>query len=196
MHDIRSPWRDLAELWNERFDRLAAYLDDIQQGSFSMPNTLTVSTPSDREIVLTRDFDAPRALVFEAMSKPEHLSQWWGPAGSTVAYIEMDYRPGGKWRVVERDAKGEEWGFRGEVREIVPPEKIVQTFEFEGMPGHISVETMRLEDLGGRTRLIVTSVFDSVQDRDGMLQSGMEKGAGESYDRLEAYLKTLSVAQH
>jgi uncharacterized protein YndB with AHSA1/START domain len=92
---------------------------------------------------------------------------------------------------VERAKDGPESGFRGEVREIVPPERIVQTFEWEGLPGHISVETMQLEDLGGRTRITVTSVFDSVEDRDGMLQSGMEQGAGESYDRLEAYLQTL-----
>jgi uncharacterized protein YndB with AHSA1/START domain len=187
---------ELVQLRNQRFDRLARYLHDIQQGSFvrTMPNTLTVTTPSDLEIVLTREFDAPRALVFEALSKPEHLRHWWGQASSTLTHCEMDFRPGGTWRFVERDNDGQQWGFRGEVREIVPPERIVQTFEWEGLPGHISVETMRLEDLGGRTRITVTSVFDSVEDRDGMLQRGMEQGAGESYDRLEAYLKTL-VAQ-
>jgi uncharacterized protein YndB with AHSA1/START domain len=155
---------------------------------------MTVATPSDLEIVLSREFDAPRALVFEAVSQPDHLRRWWGPTGSTLTHCEMDFRPGGKWRFVEHDKDGQEWGFRGEVREIVPPERIVQTFEFEGMPGHISVETMRLEAVGDRTRMTVTSVFASVEDRDGMLQSGMEQGAGESYDRLEEYLKTL-VAQ-
>ena len=158
-----------------------------------MPNPLTVTTPSDREIVLSREFDAPRALVFEALSKPEHLRHWWGQADSTLVHCEVDFRPGGRWRFVERDKDGQEWGFRGEVREIVPPERIVQTFEWEGLPGHISVETMQLEDLSGRTRITVTSVFDSVEDRDGMLQSGMEQGASESYDRLEAYLRTLAV---
>jgi uncharacterized protein YndB with AHSA1/START domain len=158
-----------------------------------MPNTLTVTTPSDLEIVLTREFDAPRALVFEALSKPEHLRHWWGQASSTLVHCELDFRPGGQWRFVERDQDGQEWGFRGEVRELVPPERIVQTFEWEGLPGHISVETMQLEDLGARTRLSVTSVFASVADRDGMLQSGMQQGAGESYDRLEAYLRTLAV---
>jgi uncharacterized protein YndB with AHSA1/START domain len=194
---VHTHWLELAELWNQRFDRLATYLDDIQQRSFdtTMPNTLTVNTPSDREIVLTREFDAPRALVFDALSKAEHLRHWWGQAGSTLAQCEMDFRPGGKWRFVERDKDGREWGFRGEVREIVRPEKIVETFEFDGMPGHVSVETMRLDDLEvGRTRITITSLFDSVEDRDGMLQSGMEKGAGESYDRLEAYLKTLASA--
>lgn len=158
-----------------------------------MSNTLTVTTPSDLEIVLTRDFDASRELVFDAFSQPDHVRHWWGQAGSTLAQCEMDFRPGGKWRFVERDKNGQEWGFRGEVREIVKPERIVQTFEFEGMPGHVSVETMRLEDIGGRTRVTVTSVFASVEDRDGMIQSGMEKGAGESYDRLEAYLQGLAA---
>jgi uncharacterized protein YndB with AHSA1/START domain len=153
---------------------------------------LTVSLPSPREITLTREFQAPRELVFEAFSKAEHLAHWWGQKDSTLAVCEMDFRPGGAWRLVEHAADGNEYAFRGEVREIVPPERIVQTFEFEGMPGHISVETLVLEDLGGRTRMTVTSVFDSVEDRDGMLQSGMETGAGESYDRLEAYLQTLA----
>ena len=190
---MHTSWLELAERWTQRFDRLASYLHDIQHGSFgrTMPNTLTVTTPSDLEIVLSREFDAPRALVFEALSQPEHLRHWWGQAASTLVHCELDFRPGGTWRFVERDQDGQEWGFRGEVREIVPPERIVQTFEWEGLPGHISVETMQLEDLGGRTRITVTSMFDSVEDRDGMLQSGMEQGAGESYDRLEAYLKTL-----
>ena len=159
----------------------------------TLNRSLTVSTPSDREIVLKRDFDAPREMVFKALSSSEHLRAWWGQKGSTVSVCEMDFRPGGAWRIVERDANGAEWGFRGEVREIKAPERVVQTFEFEGMPGHISVETMVLEDIEGKTRMTVTSAFDSQADRDGMLQSGMEKGAGESYDRLEAYLATLAA---
>jgi uncharacterized protein YndB with AHSA1/START domain len=154
-----------------------------------MSSTLTVSLPSDTEIVLTREFDAARELVFRAFSSCDHLKHWWGQAGSTITECRMEFRPGGAWRMVERDAGGQEWGFRGEIREVVAPEKIVQTFEFEGMPGHVSVETLVLQDLGGtRTRLVTTSVFSSVEDRDGMIQSGMEKGASESYDRLAAYL--------
>ena len=154
-------------------------------------NALKVTTPSDREIVLTREFNAPRDLVFEALSSCKHVSAWWGQAGSTMPTCELDFRPGGKWRFVERGTSGEEWAFHGEYREIARPERIVWTFEYEGMPGHVSVETMNLEDLGGRTRLVSTSVFDSQEDRDGMLQSGMEQGAGESYDRLEAHLQTM-----
>src|SRR2546423_5486985 len=133
----------------------------------SNSSVLTVTLPSDRHIELTREFDAPRDLVFLAMSKPEHLSRWWGQAGASVTVCEIDFRPGGLWRFVEHDAAGNDWGFRGEIREIAPPERVVQTFEFDGMPGHVSVETLKLEDLGGRTRLTVTSHFDSVEDRDG-----------------------------
>ena len=151
---------------------------------------LAVTLPSDREIALSREFDAPRDLVFAAFSRPEHLRHWWGRRGSTLTVCDMDFRPGGTWRMVERDADGNEWGFHGEIREIAPPERVVQTFEFEGMPGHVAVDTLRLDDLGGgRTRLTVTSAFDSVEDRDGMLQSGMEEGAGESYDQLAEYLE-------
>jgi uncharacterized protein YndB with AHSA1/START domain len=157
-----------------------------------MTSTLTVTLPSDQEIVLTREFDAPRDLVFKAFTSCDHLKHWWGQAGSTITDCRMEFRPGGAWRMIERDASGQEWGFGGEIREIVPPEKIVQTFEFDGMPGHVSVDTLVLEDLGAsRTRLVTTSLFSSVEDRDGMIQSGMEKGASESYDRLAAYLETL-----
>lgn len=154
---------------------------------------LNVTTPSDTEIVMTREFDAPRELIFEAHSKCEHLDKWWGPRKYSLEECEMDFRPGGKYRFVHRGPDGvEEHGFLGEYREIVPPEKIVWTFEWEGMPGHISVDTLTLEDLGGgRTKLIAHSLFDSKEDRDGMLQSGMEEGAAETYDRLAELLRTL-----
>jgi uncharacterized protein YndB with AHSA1/START domain len=165
--------------------------------SLSTP-TLTVSLPSDREVVLIREFDAPRDLVFEAFSKPEHIAHWWGQKGSTMPICEMDFRPGGAWRFVERAADGKEYGFHGEYREITRPERIAWTFEFEGLPGHVSVETMVFEDLvqdqsqNRRTRITATAVFDSVEDRDGMVQSGMAQGASESYERLAEYLQTLA----
>ena len=152
---------------------------------------LTVATPSDREIVMTRVFDAPRDLVFEAHTSCEHMSQWWGPRRYEIASCEMDFRPGGAWRIVHRGADGDEHGFRGEFREIVRPERIVWTFEFEGMPGHVSVDTVTFEEHDGKTTLTATSVFDTVEDRDGMLQSGMQEGAAETWDRLEEYLEEL-----
>ena len=153
---------------------------------------MTLTVPSDREIVLTRTFDAPRRLVWEALTRPEHVPQWWGPRGTTMLVDKMDLRPGGAWRFVSRGPDGSEHGFRGEYREIVPLERIVQTFEWEGLPGHISVETLTLEERDARTTITGTSVFDSVEDRDGMLQSGMETGAAETYDRLEEHLRTMA----
>jgi uncharacterized protein YndB with AHSA1/START domain len=154
-------------------------------------NELTVTTPSDREIVMTRVFDAPRDLVFEAHSSCEHMSRWWGPRRYEVDNCEIDFRPGGRWRMVHRGSEGEEHGFHGEFREIVRPERIVWTFEYEGMPGHVSVDTLTLEERDGSTLLTATSVFDSVEDRDGMLNSGMESGAAETFERLAEYLETL-----
>ena len=117
---------------------------------------LSVTTPSDRQIVMTRIFDAPRDLVFEAHTSCEHLRNWWGPRRYEIASCEVDFRPGGRWRIVHR-GEGEEHGFRGEFREIVPPERIVWTFEYEGMPGHVSVETLTLEEHDGKTTLRATA---------------------------------------
>ena len=155
--------------------------------------TTSFTTPSDREIVMERVFNAPRALVFRVTNDPELLPQWWGPARLTTNVVQWDLRPGGAWRVVQRDAGGNEYGFRGVYREIVPPERVVRTFEFEGVPGHVAVETATFEDLGGRTRLRVTSLFESVEDRDGMLQGGAESGATESWERLATLLRTAQA---
>jgi uncharacterized protein YndB with AHSA1/START domain len=151
---------------------------------------LTVTTPSEREIVMTRVFDAPRDLVFEAHTSCEHMSNWWGPRRYEISDCELDFRPGGVWRIVHR-APGEEHVFSGEYREIVRPERITWTFEWGGAPGHVSVDTLTLEEHDGRTTLTATSVFDSVEDRDGMLQSGMEEGAAETMDRLDEYVTVL-----
>ena len=154
---------------------------------------LTVTTPSDRELVMTRVFDAPRELVFDAMSSCEHMSNWWGPRKYEFVSCEIDFRPGGSWRIVHRGPDGEIPGFRGEFREIVRPERLVWTFEWEGMPGHVTVDTLTLEEHEGRTTLTSISVFDTVEDRDGTLQSGMVDGAAETYDRLAEYLELLKV---
>ena len=157
----------------------------------AISSELAITTPSDREIVMTREFDAPRDLVFEAHTSCEHVSRWWGPRKYEVVGCEIDFRPGGKWRIVHRGPDGEEYAFHGEYREIVPPERIVWTFEFEGFPGSVSVETMKLEEHDGRTTLTATSVYDTVEERDGMLQSGMEGGMNESYAALDALLERM-----
>jgi uncharacterized protein YndB with AHSA1/START domain len=172
---------------------MAGSREERGRGMAASGNTLTVTTPTDREIVMTRVFDAPRDLLFEAHSSCEHMSKWWGPRRYEVASCEIDFQPGGTWRIVQRGVDGglEEHGFHGEFREIVPPERITWTFEWEGMPGHVSVQTVEFEEQDGKTTLKTTAVFDTVEDRDGMLQSGMEGGASESMDRLEEYLEVL-----
>ncbi len=152
---------------------------------------LKLSIVSDTEIAMTREFDAPRELVFEAHSSCEHLRNWWGPRRYEVADCEMDFRPGGAWRMVHRADGEDDQVFRGEIREVVPPERIVQTFEWMGAPGHISVDTLTLEEEDGKTRVTVRSEFDTVEDRDGMLQSGMESGLAETWERLDEYLEVL-----
>lgn len=157
-------------------------------------NQLTVTTPTDLEVVMTRVFDAPRNLVFEAHTSCEHMRRWWGPSRYEVAECDIDFREGGAWRIVQRGADGEEHGFSGEFREIVRPERITWTFEYDGAPGHVSVQTVTLEEHDGKTTLTATSVYDSVQDRDATLQAGMTDGAAETWDRLEEYVETLQPA--
>jgi uncharacterized protein YndB with AHSA1/START domain len=151
--------------------------------------TTKVTLPSDLEIQVTREFDAPRDVVFKAMTDPKLIPQWWGPRRATTIVDKMDVRPGGSWRFVSREAGGTENAFRGQYREIIPSEKIVQTFEWEPMAGHISVETATLTDLpDGRTLFTTRSVFSSKEDRDGMVQSGMESGLRETYERFDEVL--------
>jgi uncharacterized protein YndB with AHSA1/START domain len=151
---------------------------------------LTITLPSDREIVMTRVFEAPRELVFKAMFTVEHVEKWWGWRENTV-HCELDFRPGGHWRFVQHSPDGPEHAFHGEFREIVPNERVVQTFEYEGMPGHVVVQTLRLEEHEGRTTVTSTSLFATTEERDGMVESGMETGAAESYNRLDEVLATL-----
>jgi uncharacterized protein YndB with AHSA1/START domain len=154
-----------------------------------MSDNLTVTLPSDLEITMVRVFEAPRALVFAAHTQCEHVKHWWGRGNPLDC--EMDFRPGGSYRFVEHAPDGQ-YAFRGEYREIQPPERIVQTFEFEGMPGHVCVETLELTEEDGKTTITSVTRFDTKEDRDGMVSSGMADGARESYDALEAYLAKLS----
>jgi uncharacterized protein YndB with AHSA1/START domain len=153
-----------------------------------MAKLQVVAEPGTQEIILTRTFDAPRERVFTAMTDPEAIRQWWGLRHSETIVDTMEARSGGSWRFVQRDADGNEYGFHGVYHDIASPERIVQTFEFEGMPGHVSLETMTLEERDGKTTATARSVFQTVDDRDGMLKSGMEQGAAESYDRLAELL--------
>ena len=148
---------------------------------------VTVTTPSDREFRIERIFAAPRERVWRAITDPALVAQWWGRGNRLV--IERDeVERGGHWRYVEHSPHGVH-GFEGRYREVVPMERVSRTFEWDGMPGHVAVETATLEDLGdGRTRLVSVSLFHTTADRDGMLHSGMETGMNESFAALDRVL--------
>jgi uncharacterized protein YndB with AHSA1/START domain len=143
---------------------------------------------SDQEVLITRMFDAPRELVWKAMTDPAAIPQWWGPRRYTTMVDRMDVRVGGGYRFVQIGEDGSEHAFRGEYREVVPPERIVQTFEYEPYAGQISVETATLEEIDGRTKLTIRARYGSKEHADGMISSGMEEGMWETYERLDDYL--------
>jgi uncharacterized protein YndB with AHSA1/START domain len=147
--------------------------------------------PGRQELFIVREFDAPRELVFKVVMDPKMIPEWWGPRYFSTVVDKMDPRPGGQWRFINRSSDGKDYAFHGVYHEVHAPEFVIDTFEFEGIPetGHASMETMRLEELpGGRTRLTTQSVFQSVADRDATLQSGMEEGVKDTYNRLEELL--------
>ncbi len=162
-------------------------------GSVANSESFRMTTPSDCEIRLTRLFDAPRALVFEAMHTPEHVKQWWGclAEGYSVPVCEIDLRPGGAWRFVNRLPNGKEVAFHGVYREIARPERVVNTEIFEEYPDVESLVTTVLTEERGKTRLTVTARYPSPEVREIVLKSGMDRGAALSYDRLEEVAATL-----
>ena len=157
-------------------------------------DSYVVTTPSETEIRLTRLFGAPPRLVFEAMTKPEHVKQWWGRLGDgySVPICEIDLRIGGKWRFVNRHPKGEA-AFHGEYREITPHSRLVFTEIFEEFPDTISVVTSLFVEDGGKTRFTATVRYPSLEVRDIVMNSGMSHGAGISYDRLEDLVAKLQA---
>jgi len=152
----------------------------------------TFTTPSDREIVMTRVFDAPRPLVFKVHTDPEHVRHWMlGPEGWAMPVCEIDLRPGGEWRFVWRRSDGTEMEMRGEYREITPPERLVST-ESWGADWPETLNTLILSEENGKTTLTSTVLYPSQQARDAALQTGMKEGASVSFDRLADYLRTLA----
>ena len=153
--------------------------------------TSRVSTTKPREIQVERIFNAPRDRVWRAMTEPELLAQWWG-RGNPLTIERMEVERGGHWRFVEHSDHGDH-GFEGRFREVVPPERLAMTFEWDGMPGYVVVNTITLTDLGdGRTKLEANSLFHTDEERDGMVQSGMEEGMNESYAALDRVLAKLA----
>ena len=154
-------------------------------------NALTVTMPSDREIVLTRVVDAPRRLVFEAYTNPKHVPQWMlGPDGWTMPVCEIDLRVGGEWHFVWRKANGTEMGMRGVYREIQPPERLVHTEKW-GAEWPETVNTLVLTEKDGKTTIAQTVLFPSKDARDAAAKTGMNEGAAQSMDRLAEYLRTM-----
>ena len=162
----------------------------------SKNKTTITAEPGKQELFITREFDAPCDLVYKAHTDPDLFVQWVGPHGLTMHLETFEPVSGGRWRFLHKDADNNEYWFHGVFHEV-SPERIIQTFEFEGLPesGHVSLETMTLEALpNGRTRLTAQSVYLTVADRDGMVQSGTETGVNEGYDRLDQLLETVKVA--
>ena len=154
--------------------------------------TEIIAEPDSHQITIIREFAAPRDLLFRAHVDPELLVQWLGPRALTMTVDRYDVRHGGIWRYIHRDVDGSEFGFHGVFHGTPSLDGIVQTFEFEGFPGHVSLETLTFEDLGGVTRLRGVSVYQSVDDRDAVIKSGMEGGLNEGYERLDELVARLA----
>ena len=178
---------ELARLgWEQQLDKFADAL------VISSGRTRITAEPGKPEIMIRRSYDAPRAIVFSAYTDPALIPQWWGPRRYATIVDRLDARPAGLWRFLNLDAEGNEYAFHGVYHEVAAPDRIVATFEFEGAPGHVSLETLTLEESGGRTMLTNRSVFQSVADRDEMLSHGMEAGVVETMDRLGELLSHLA----
>jgi uncharacterized protein YndB with AHSA1/START domain len=155
------------------------------------PETQFIAEPGSHATTTIAVLDAPVDKVFRAYTEAEPLSRWWGPRELTTRIETLDARPGGSWRVIHTDPDGNEYAFRGVYHDVVPNERIVQTFEFEGMPGHVCLETATLEDVDGKTKVTAHSVYQSVEDRDGMNQSGAEEFAPVGMAQLEEVASSL-----
>src|SRR5512143_2917394 len=161
------------------------------RGGGSMKQAKVTAVPGQLEVTITREFDAPREMVFKAFTDSKLMAQWLGPRGYKMDIEQFEPRNGGSWRYINTDLDGRAHGFHGVFHEVAAPERIIQTFEYEGLPekGHATLDTARFEALpGGRTRLTIQSVFQSLADRDGMIQSGMERGVNEGFEKLDELL--------
>jgi uncharacterized protein YndB with AHSA1/START domain len=178
---------------NQTLGRLAEFLPTLAAKSEAAAGnrggkTVLIAEPGKPTTILSRVFDAPRRLVYEAYTNPKHVEKWWGRRRLKTVVDKLDVRPGGLWRFVQHGTDGEKFAFSGEFREIVPQERIVSTFEFEAMPGHVILNTALFEEYEGKTKVTVSSIYQSVEDREEMLRVGMEIGANEAWDMLDELL--------
>ncbi len=154
-----------------------------------------IALPGGREIVIITEHDATLDLVWRAYTEPELIEQWWGPRRLTTEVRQMEAKVGGIWRFVNKDPQGNEYGFHGVFHELARPNRIVQTWEWEGLPGHPHLEVARFEEKDGKTIVNATAVFETVEDRDGMINSGMAEGVNDGYERLVELLERLKSEQ-
>ncbi len=153
-----------------------------------MSRMILIAEPGKQETVISYIFDAPRDLVYKIFTDPTLIPQWWGPRYLTTEVEKMEVQPGGIWRYIQRDEAGNLFAFTGVYHEVLPPERLTYTFEYEGEPGHILLETVSFEAQDDKTKIIEKAIYQSVQDRDDMLIEGMEGGARESLERLSELL--------
>lgn len=184
-------WR----FWEESLDRLTDYLTELKETKMPIDN-LKIETPANEPIIVaTRDFVAPRALVWKVWTEREHIQRWFGTSGQNNIITDFDVRPGGKWRIESHEPDGQVYIFVGEYREVTPPSKLVWTFGMENMFfGKTLVETHTFEEENGITHYKSVSVFDNVEDRDGMVASGMEVGMRHGMEVMDEILAELTRA--
>ncbi|MBI5058510.1 SRPBCC domain-containing protein [candidate division KSB1 bacterium] len=171
----------------QHLERLAEHL----ASGITLAGALSLALPSPREFTVTRIVNAPRTLVLEAWTRPEHVVRWWGLRSMTMPVCQIDFRPGGQYRFVLRAPDGQEHGYHGVYKEIAPPDRIVSTFVYEPLPEHEALVTTLFEALGERTRIVETVLHQSQEDRDGHLAAGVEAGMRETFERLEELLREL-----
>jgi uncharacterized protein YndB with AHSA1/START domain len=180
--------RDMTgEGWNGSFDKLEECLKRQNERS-CLTKLEFIAEPGEQIVLTSAEFESPRKKVFTTFIDPMLVPHWWGPKSLTTTVEKMDVVPGGEWRIIQRDSDGNEFAFHGVYHEVTAPKKITYTFEYEGMPGHVVLETVCFEDKNGKTRLTETAVFETVQDREEMLKAGMESGAIESMERFALLL--------
>jgi uncharacterized protein YndB with AHSA1/START domain len=189
----------IQQVWQPGKGHRYVYMRRVALGALPRGDRPMVETqqiePGKQEIILAQVFDAPRELVWRACTDPDLVSQWWGPRNLKTTVEKMDARPGGLWRIVQRDAEGNEYAFHGVFHEVTEPERLIYTFEYEGMPGHVLLEMDTFDDLEDRTRMTTHLVFQSVEDRDAMLQqSGMREEMEETMDLLAELLASQRSA--
>lgn len=174
--------------WGQSFDKLEELLETSK---VKVPRYVFMAEPGQQEVQFARVYDAPRDLVFKAYTDPELIPRWWGPARFKTSIDILEPRQGGRWRFVQRDAQNTAYVFHGVFHAFEPPGLLIQTFEFEGMPGHAELQTALLEEIDGGTRFRATVVYQSVMDRDAEMGAGMEDGMKEGMDRLDGLLMSM-----